>query len=144
MTEIEEQNGKVTKANILTSFKVPVARGQGRLDKSITVNISTNHIVLTKAMIFELGMPKGLAFSFTDDKVFVIPDCTLKGVREYAIRKVNSIAQLHTNINNKDLCTDLALTFGMLEGKFDLTTTYYMEINNNKVFEVHIPEKPTV
>jgi len=138
----EEKNNKVGKADILSNFKVPVKKGKGRMDKCITLNLKTSHLILTKAMIFYLGYPKTIAFSFTDNKVFIVANTTLEGIVSYDVRKVSTIAQLNTNINNKDLCTDLGITFGVFEGIFELNATHYMDINNNKVYELTmIPKK---
>lgn len=135
---VEEQ---ISKADILSGFKIPQKKGKGSLDKVITVNLTTNYILLTKAMVFYLGYPKKIAFSFAEDKVFIIPNPTLGGITPYDVRKQNGQSDIHTIINNKDLCGDIALTVGILEGKFELDTKFYMEINGNKVYQLIVKSK---
>ena len=134
---VEEQ---ISKADILSGFKIPQKKGKGSLDKVITVNLTTNYVIFSKAMVFDLGYPKKIAFSFADDKVFIMPNPTLGGIIPYDIRKQNGQSDMHTIINNKDLCGDVALTVGIIEGKFELETKFYMEINGNKVYQLIVKD----
>ncbi len=155
MTDIKENNNPldtaplntgtdaVSKKDILFNFIKPSRTRVSVTEKIATVSLKYSSIVFTKSMIFDLGMAKKIAFSFTNDEVFIIANSTLQGIESYPLRKISSKEDIARIIVNKSLILSLYLVFGIdLEiNSFSLISKYELDINGNDVHKLLLKPK---
>ncbi len=143
LTKDEVSTEKVSKEDILKNFKIPERKGRNSLEVVITVNPKYNTLAFSKGMLFKLGMPKRLAVSIANGKIFVIPNNTLDDITSYTLRKSSNVVDSENLITNKGLIQDIQLTLDKLDGMFDLVAKLYMEIGENTVYELLVKDEKT-
>lgn len=126
--------------DILSGIKVPKMRGHTTSQPLIRVR-QNGSVRFTSGLLFELGFPKKVVFSFSRNEAFIIPDPDIEGAVAYDLRSTKSKKELHF-IQNKDLYSDLAKTFNKKDKDFMLRVESYMEIKTNKVFRLSVLVKP--
>jgi hypothetical protein len=126
---------KPTAEDILGGMKVPRSRGQLSADPLIRVS-KTGHIRFTKGLLFSFGFPKEIAFSFSRDQAFCIPDPKMEGVMTYTLRSVKGNETRPNFLQNTDLAKDLQLIFDKVGADFVLHAEDFMKIRSNSVWKL--------
>lgn len=90
------EDEKITAREILENVKPPI-KGRSLKGKYIRVLLKTSKIVISESQVFEFGMMTKLAFSFVQDKIFLIPGYIVDGIPVYELKKYGKTSYIIQN-----------------------------------------------